>query len=423
MISLNLKHLSTIQSTHGLSPLDLLPKTEDILRDTASLQKKEQGFIDILDDEKTIRSIQKFASGVKNKYSHIVILGIGGSALGATALHDALKLKVKKQPKLVVLDNIDPAMIAEAEKELPLKKTLFLVITKSGTTPETLAQYFFFQKKLAAAKLPLVKHIVVITDEHAGFMREEVQRLKLPSFSIPQNVGGRFSLFTAVGLLPAALLQYNIKELIHGAKTMRKLFLSPNPLQNLPYQFAHLQAALYKKQKNIHVLMVYSQQLLRLGDWYRQLLGESIGKKSQQNKESVGLTPLTALGVTDQHSQIQLFNDGPNDKIFTILHTEKSLVDQKIPVVSKHEHVQFLRGASFASLFNAERKATTDALVENDRPVISLGIDYISPFSFGELIFFFETSVAYLGELLGVNAFDQPGVERGKVLTKKYLKN
>jgi len=420
MLTLHSHNLSNIVRAHGLTAQESTPKKDEFIKNRRALLEKNPGFIDLPLDTKILTEIRTFAKKVKGLYSHIVILGIGGSALGAIAIREALQYPAKKRPELIVLDTIDPVTLEKTFNVLPIKKTLFIVISKSGTTPETLAQYFLVQEKLTKAKRSLQKHLVIITDPTTGFLREESTRLSLPSFSIPTNVGGRFSIFSAVGLLPAALLGHNIIDLILGAKTMRDRFLSENIEENTPYQFAHIQAALYEKQKTIHVLMPYNDALFRVADWYRQLLGESIGKRRSDGTE-VGITPVNALGVTDQHSQIQLFNDGPNDKMITMLFPTKTLTDISIPKISKKSAFTYLSGVRFSNLLATEREATITSLVEHDRPVVSLEIDAVNAYTLGELFFFFEASVAYLGELLEVNAFDQPGVERGKILTKEML--
>ena len=395
-----------------------------------NIKKQNQGFHAVIDDQKTIKSIENFSQKFKGKFSHIVVLAIGGSALGTICLQQSLKhlyeneLKSGKFPKLHVLDNIDPALIQAIEDIIDYKKTLFIVVTKSGTTPETLAQYFYFRSKTDAKKLDPKKHFVFITDPKKGLLREIANKEKIPSFEVPENVGGRFSVLTPVGLLPASLIGINIKKLITGAKKMRQKFLSKSTEENLPFQLAAIQYSLNKKGKTITVLMPYSQKLIRLADWYRQLLAESIGKKldNQGKAVNVGLTPVNALGVTDQHSQLQLYNEGPNDKLIIFIETLKNGPTLKIPLPKNSDSdINFLKNTTFNKLFQVEKIATEQVLTANNRPNITIQIDQVNEESLGELFMLFEGSIAFLGEFFNINAYDQPGVELSKVLTKKML--
>ncbi len=317
------------------------------------------------------KDIEAFAKKNHGKYKFFVVLGIGGSALGTLCIQESLGHLFKKN--LFVLDNIDPVLIKELEDVIDYKKTLFIVVSKSGTTTETLAQYNYFKKK--------TKSFVFIGNFGKG------------SFQIPKDIGGRFSVLTAVGLLPAALLNFDIKKLLKGAEKM-KTNLTP------AYQLAALQHKFYKQGKNITVLMPYAQKLFRFADWYRQLLAESIGKNSR-----IGITPVNALGATDQHSQLQLYSDGPNDKFFIFIEVENS--KPNIPPFNK--------------LLNIELNATREALTKKHRPCVTIKIPSINEETLGALFMFFEAEIAFLGKMFHINAFDQPGVELTKKLIKKAL--
>lgn len=422
MTNINYEKLENIDQAHGLKKEELNTSSEFIEEYITKIKRRQQGFYQILDDVETIQKIKDYAKNVEGKYEHIIVLGIGGSSLGAICLKESLTHLYKStSPTLYVLDNIDPVMISEIEDVIDYSKTLFLVITKSGNTPEILAQYSYFRTKSDEKNLSAQDHFVIITDPISGTMRKIAEEENLKSFSIPPDVGGRFSVLTPVGLLPAALIGINIDELINGAKKMRDNFLSTDYDTNLPYQLAQIQFLLNKKGKNINVLMPYAQKLYRLADWYRQLLAESTGKKfnDEKNKVYTGITPVNALGATDQHSQSQLYNEGPNDKLIMFIEI-KNLGDEiKIPGLK--EGMQFLNGITFSKLISVEKTATQDSLTKNNRPTITIEIDEITPTSIGELFMLFEGSIAFLGEFLKINAFDQPGVELSKVLTKEYL--
>lgn len=378
------------------------------------IHARKQGFYEILDDQDTLEKVKAFATANMH-WEHIILLGIGGSSLGPICLQQSLTHLYKKA-KLHVLDNIDPIMIKEIEDIIDYAKTLFIVVTKSGTTPETLSQYYYFRKKAEAQSLNIAEHFVFVTDPQKGQLREIANSEGITAFDIPENVGGRFSVLTAVGLLPAALLGLNIDKLMSGARSARALFLSKDPNENLPYQLANIQYQLAEQGKLMTVMFPYAQKLIRLSDWYRQLLAESIGKKldNQGNTVNVGLTPINALGVTDQHSQSQLYNEGPNDKFFIFLEVDDHGPELQIPT-------HFDGKISFNQLLNIEKRATEESLTKNDRPNITIKLDSVSEESLGELFLLFEGSIAFLGEFFQIDAFDQPGVELSKILTKQYV--
>lgn len=422
MIELNLDNLFRIEQEHGLSRENLAKTAEKIPAYLKQIEEKNQGFYSVIDDQKMTDDILAFAKSVHGKYSHVVVLGIGGSALGTICLQQSLchlfvNEKTDTSPKLHVLDNIDPALINELEDIIDYPKTLFIVITKSGTTPETLSQYYYFRDRIEAQKLPVQDHFVFITDPEKGTLRKIATKENITSFPVPENVGGRFSVLTAVGLLPAALIGIDIEKLIEGASQMRSNFLSEDFEKNIPFQIAALQYLLAHQGKNITVMMPYSQKLIRFADWYRQLLAESIGKKIDNNNQeiNVGLTPVNSLGVTDQHSQSQLYNEGPNDKLFILIGLKNPSPEIAIPGHFANKPI------TFGQLLNIELKATTDSLTENNRPNLTITIDGVNEENLGKLFMLFEGSIAFLGEFFNINAFDQPGVELSKKLTKETL--
>ncbi len=379
-----------------------------------NIQQKDQGFYQIFSDESFLAEvdrIKEFSASVKGKYDDIVICGIGGSALGTIALRDALGSFIPQKPRLHVLENVDPEVISDISDSLDLKRTLFVVISKSGGTAETLSQYLYFQKIVSDAGLMMKDHFVVITGE-TGFLRLGVDTHKLTRFSVPENVGGRFSVLTSVGLLPAALMGWDVDALLDGGEEMAQLFMSTDFDQNLSFQLA---AAQFLTQKNTHVLMPYSTKLRSVSAWFAQLLAESTGK------EGKGFTPIGSTGATDQHSQLQLFAEGPNDKLILFVEVQKFRKDMDIPVVSDHKNTAFLKKVSFGKLLNTELAGTRASLTEKKRPNLSISIDSISEETLGALFMLFEGATAFLGEFLEIDAFNQPGVERSKELTRAYL--
>ena len=430
MLTLNTTNLHKVAAAHGLSKKELASTKKQLKPFLKQVHARGQGFYTVIDDMSVVKEIEDFAKKVKGTYTDIVVLGIGGSALGTICLQQSLRhlfeneLVKRNTPKLHVLDNIDPALMLEVQDIINLKKTLFIVVSKSGGTPEILSQYMYFRKIVNTKKLIAKKHFVFITDTEKGLLREIANDEHIPAFAVPENVGGRFSVQTAVGLLPAALIGINIRKLLKGMQQMRDQFASENMSENLPFQLASMQYLLNQKGKVMNVIMPYSQRLIRLADWYRQLLAESIGKAKNDAGETVnvGITPINALGATDQHSQSQLYNEGPNDKFFMFIEVENLGKNVAIPnLLPKHNEVAFLKGISFNKLMATEKRAMADSYTKSDRPNITIHVPEVNEQSLGELFMLFEGATAFLGEFYGINAFDQPGVELSKQLTKKYL--
>lgn len=385
------------------------------------------GFMDLPRQSDQAKAIQAYAKKVRGEFDTLVVLGIGGSALGNICVQQALRPAYWNQldPKarkgwmrLFVLDNVDPHWTLDLLGVLNLKKTLFNVVSKSGTTAEIMANYFIFRdavtRKVGAKRA--AKHFVITTDEQKGYLRELAIREKMPSFPIPGNVGGRFSVLTPVGLVSAACTGVDIQQLLAGARAMAERCESASLTENPAATYAALQYLYYQKNVRLSVLLPYAQNLWYVADWYRQLWAESLGKKLDRSGKVVnaGPTPIKALGVTDQHSQAQLYMEGPYDKIISFLSVEKFDRKATIPTVDK---THYLAKRSLNELLKAEEQGTRAALTKAQRPNLTISIPEISAFALGELFYFFESAVAYVGELLNINAFDQPGVELAKVYT------
>jgi len=430
MISFDLTNLHAVSNAHGLS-MDEFNSTHDRISDYLDkIHARDQGFYSVIDDDSVLDNIETYVAKVEEKYKDVVVLGIGGSSLGNICLQQSLKHLFENERKnagrkLHVLDNIDPALIREIEDVVDLSTTLFVVVTKSGGTPETLSQFFYFKERCESQGLSMENHFAFVTDPERGLLRKVAnEHPEIQTFPVPQNVGGRFSVLTPVGLLPAALIGINIRTLIKGARKARDQFLNKSFDQNTPFQLATIQYLLGEKGKTMTVMMPYSQRLIKLADWYRQLLAESIGKAKNEAGETVhtGLTPINALGATDQHSQSQLYNEGPNDKLIIFINVNDLGAELTIPnPYPDDEKVAFLNGVSFNQLLKTEQKGTAQALTQYDRPNMAIEIERVDAEHLGELFMLFEGSIAFLGEFYGINAFDQPGVELSKNLTKELL--
>jgi len=437
MLSVNFTNcfVDSIGLSHGLTEhewLGLEPRLKDAHRNVMQQATAGKlGFVDLPNNTEEARKIMSWARRVRGSFDTLVVLGIGGSALGNIALQQALRpaywnLGEKKARKgwlrLFVFDNVDPRWAADLAGAIDPKKTLFNVISKSGTTAESLAAYFIFRKavesKVGAKKAP--QHFVITTDAQKGYLRELADREKIDSFVVPANVGGRFSVLTPVGLVPAALMGVNLIDLLNGAKAMRERCQGGSLRQDPAAAYASLQYLYYQKGVKLSVLMPYSQNLYSVADWYRQLWAESLGKKLDRNGRTVnaGPTPIKALGVTDQHSQAQLYMEGPYDKVITFLSVQNFGAKAIIPKVDKSH---YLGGRTLNELLKAEEQGTRSALTKAERPNLTLTVDEISETTVGELFFFFEMATAYMGELLNINAFDQPGVELAKVYTHALM--
>jgi len=387
----------------------------------SKIETRNQGFYKCIDDASIPEKILNFKNN-NNNFEDIVVLGIGGSALGPICLEQSLKKDSKKN--LYVLDNIDPDYIASVEQKLNFEKTLFIVITKSGETPETLAQYFYFRKKAEEKDLKISEHFVFVTDPIKGKLRNWAATENIPTFDVPPNVGGRFSVLTNVGLLPASLLDIDIEKLLEGAKEIRDNFLTAENKENFALKLAIIQYELLKAGKTINVIMPYNQRLIRFTDWTKQLIAESVGKRYDNDNKEVftGITPVNALGATDQHSQTQLYNEGPKDKLIIFIENENFTHDLQIPEIYPQDpDLKYLANLKFSKLLNTEKYGTEEAYTESKVPNITIKIDKLDEETLGELFMLFQAATAILGELLNINAFNQPGVERSKVITRELL--
>jgi glucose-6-phosphate isomerase len=419
----------------GITPGDIAKLKNKIKQALKNVKQKRDdgvlGFMYLPYDAKTREEVKKVAEVVRGKFENFVLLGIGGSALGTIALKTALRhpfynmlpADKRKGPRLFVMDNVDPGTAAALFDIIDIKKTAINVISKSGATAETAAFMKILWKKVesAAGKSRLKDHIIMTTDKEKGSLRKLASKYGMISFPVPGNVGGRFSVLSPVGLLPLASIGVNIDELLRGAAYMDSMCSGDNVWKNP----ALLRAALHyisgrKFGRKITVMMPYSNALKDVADWFAQLWAESLGKKFSNDGRPVyeGLTPVKALGATDQHSQCQLYMEGPFDKVITFIRVEKFDPDVKLPGnFNDDEAVAYLSGKNMSLLLNAEQKATEMALTKNLRPSMTITMPEISEFTLGQLIYLLEAETAYIGELYNINAFDQPGVELGKVLT------
>ena len=386
----------------------------------------EVGFARLPLDRSTLAKVQRFARRWRGRYRKVLLLGIGGSALGPLALDRALHgtppLRRKDRPELIVLDNIDPQPMAVALASLRPRETLVLVITKSGATAETMAQFLVVREWLSSALgKRSQERIVAITDPERGDLLRLAQQEGYERFEIPPNVGGRYSILCPVGLVPAALVGIDVARLLQGAAAMT-LLCHPaerdDPRQNPALLAAMHQYLLATRHgKTIQVIFAYASALWAMAFWHRQLWAESLGKRVDRSGKEIfaGQTPVAALGVTDQHSQLQLYIEGPRDKTITFWDVEQPGPRVPIPkTFSSYDSLGYLGGHTMGELFRAEKVATESALTAARRPNATITLPAVDAYSLGQLIQFLAFQTAYMGELWGIDAFDQPGVELAK---------
>jgi glucose-6-phosphate isomerase len=376
------------------------------------------------------QAIHALVAQRQNKFENLVVLGIGGSALGNIALQAGLnpqtwnlmsREKRDGRPRLFVLDNVDPSNFAAVMSVCDPKQTLFNVVSKSGETAETAAQFMWVRDSLKQTLgNKAADHIVAITDPEKGTMRQICDAEGYATLPVPEGVGGRFSVLSPVGLFSAAMCGIDIEALLDGAAAMDKKCSQPDLAANPAAMLASLLCELgSRKGKNGHVLMPYANSLSMMADWFRQLWAESLGKRFDVDGDTVyaGFTPIKALGATDQHSQIQLYREGPNDKVIGFVEVESFADDVTIPAGLGVDALSYLEGRSMTDLLAAEKRATEYALVESQRPNFTIRMPRIDAEHIGEFISLWQITTAYAGLMLGVDAYDQPAVETGKKAT------
>ena len=428
-----------IGDEQGISKASI-DQLSDRLKEAAQAMKdkRKAGKMDFRDlpynQKDIVKDLIDTANKIKDRFDAFVVLGIGGSALGPIAVQQALNHmhynELSKEdrggyPRLYVVDNVDPERMDALFDVIDIEKTAFNVITKSGSTSETMSQFLIIQYMLKT-KLgdKYQDHIIATTDAENGNLIKIAKQEGFKTFFIPRGVGGRFSELTPVGLLPAAVCGIDIEELLAGAAYADELSSVDNVYENMAYMAATLQYLAMKAGKNISVMMPYADSLKYMADWYAQLWAESLGKRYDlEGKEVfVGQTPVKALGVTDQHSQVQLYTEGPFDKVVTFLGVGE--YRKTIEIARGYEDipaVSFLGGHTLNELIHAEQAATEYALLKAKRLNRTITLPVVNAFTIGQLLYLLEVETAFAGELLNIDAFDQPGVEEGKNATYALL--
>ncbi len=423
-----------LKSNQGLTLEELnklKPKLADAHKDLTQRRKNgELPFYDLPFQTQELKSIRRLADDIRKRTENFVVLGIGGSALGTRALfkalspynHNMLETSKRRFPRLFVVDNADPETLSTLLNFVDPRRTFFNIVSKSGTTTEVVSQFMviFDRLRRSLGKSSIRNHIIITTDPDRGFLRELANQENYSALEIPKGVGGRFSAFTPVSLLPLAVTGINVVELLKGAAEASEACTQANMMRNPAYLFAALNFALRQfKGRSILVMMPYSDALAGFAEWFSQLWAESLGKRYNLKGREInaGQTPVRALGTTDQHSQLQLYMEGPQDKVVVFLGQKSFRVDLRIPSIFKErEDLSYLGGYTLGELNQTEQAATAQALANAGRPSITLSIPRITPASMGYLMYFLEVATVASGYLYEIDPFDQPGVE----LSKKY---
>lgn len=425
MIKLNYSGVDKEYLKSGIN-LNTIPATAREKNISKIYNKKVSVMLDFLDlpnmSEEEIVRLETVGRDIQKKNKNLVVLGIGGSALGVSFLENTFVSSLHKKPKtkVTVCDNIDSDSFVTLLDTLDLKKTVFNVISKSGGTSETITQMLIVIDRLKRKKLDITKRLIITTTENNN-LHNFAKEHGIETFLIPVGVGGRFSILSSVGLLPAVVMGIDIREMLAGARNILdngKL----NEVKNLAYTTAYINYSYLKKGKTSLVTMPYSDRLKLFPDFFAQLWAESLGKRYDRSGAEVyvGQNPIKTVGVTDQHSQLQLYSEGLQDKVIMFITVGKSHYDEA--VTDDYGFAKHLRGVSLKELLDYEYQSTAYSLTSLDRPNYTLELDTIRESSVGELIMLCELMTAFMGEFMNINAYDQPGVELSKIYTKACLK-
>jgi glucose-6-phosphate isomerase len=418
MIELNFANMMTeVLGEKGISERQieaLRDRIDKAHREILQRRWAELAFMDLVSQDTD--EIKRTAEWVKKDAEDFLVFGIGGSALGPRSILEALSPfhNLKRRPKVFIYDNVDPGTLSAILSLVDIKKSIVNVITKSGSTAETMASFLVIWDELSKAMgNDAGARIIATTDPAKGNLRAVAQLKKFRTLSIPPGIVGRYSVLSPVGLLLAEVIGADANEMLRGAADISDRCSEPEIWKNPAYLFGTLLFLMDKEEKrNISVMIPYADGLKYLSEWFSQLWAESLGKLG------MGMTPYPSLGTVDQHSQLQLWMEGPEDKAFIFLRVLDYGTDIRIPEVFKDmEGIGYLGGHHLSELIKAEEESTELALTKNKRPNMTIHVPSIDAYHIGQLFQFFEIATAFTGFLYGVNPFNQPGVEEGKNFT------
>ena len=378
-------------------------------------EKKDIGYYNL--PFQHTQSIIEYAKTVKQK--NVAVIGIGGSTLGTYAIYSFLARTHNFSKKLYFFESTDPIDINSRIEKFDLDDTLFIVISKSGTTIETISVFKYLSTKVKIDK----KNCLVIT-ENDSKLNNFAKSNKIKTFEVPKNVGGRFSVFSNVGLVPLAIIGVDIAKLLDGCKESYLGYFEQEVLYDQIMTKARFMAE-YKHKFNNNVVFSYASELEGFNKWYVQLWGESLGKIDNDHTHQ-GLTPIGLIGPVDQHSFLQLIIQGKRDKTVTFIKVADFKDESKIPDIKLKglEELDYINNLKFSDLINHQADATIKAVQDlQDIPCDTFTIEKVDEFNLGKLMYIYELLTSVVGKFLFINTYDQPGVESGKIILKEKLKN
>ena len=409
---LNFKYHNCINDNNQNEFDKIVNKIQDSDYKTDLLKFK---FLKEVDDVVELENIKILSDRFKISFNNFCVIGTGGSVLGAQSLINLISGIQEK--KIDFFYDIDPISFYQNLDTINLVKTGFIIISKSGSTPETMGQLGALLKRFEEKKLInlIKKNFVIITEDKKSPLTYIAKKFKISTLNHHKDIGGRFSVFSNVSLFPASLVGVNLINFRKGGKKILSDLLNNNDKKSI--EGAAISILMHKMYNiNINVLFTYSDLLKSFGQWYRQLWSESIGKNE------CGTTPFHSIGTVDQHSQLQLFLDGPKDKFYTIIktnHSDKGPIMHK--AILKESGMEYLAGKKIGDLMEAEQNATSQTLINKKLPVREIFIKEINYESLGSLMMYYFLEVIFVGKILNIDIFNQPAVEEAKILTKKYL--
>jgi glucose-6-phosphate isomerase len=387
-------------------------------------RRGEHAYLELPGDDAMLEQVLRVAAPHMGQFTSLVVLGIGGSALGLRALHRALVPR-DIGPPLFIIDNTDPSLYRDTQANIDIRRALFVAVSKSGGTLESVIALGHWVDRLRQAGCDLSRQLLVVTDPERGPLRRFCDRLGLETAPIPAAVGGRFSVLSAAGLLPAALLGIDVGALLAGAQGVIGLLKEGREDDDWPARLGLLATDLCRKRgKRCLVFMPYSSRLENVADWFVQLWDESLGKQRRTDGTAIeaGQTAVKAVGATDQHAQMQLFLDGPNDKVVVFARVERHEPDVAVGDFEWDDFdVGFIAGKTLGQVINAQQEGAAQALAQRARPNCVLRLPHLDASSLGALLQGLELATTYAGFAWGVNPYDQPAVELGKGLSRRIL--
>lgn len=386
--------------------------------------KRQLPMLNLPEDTADLPEIEEVGNWFRQNFAQVLVVGTGGSSLGGQTLaslkENTFKSGVKGMPRVYFLDNVDPETMDTLLESLDLRETGVLVVSKSGGTAEIIAQALVLVSAFArtVGENAIGQHFVSITEPSQNPLRRISARYGVRTLEHDPKVGGRFSVLSLVGLIPAAIAGVDVRAIRRGAaKVMQELLAAKDrPAQSAPAVGAALHFAFMERQRDIAVLMPYCDRLAYFGMWFRQLWAESLGKDGK------GTTPIRALGTVDQHSQLQLYLDGPRDKFFTLILPEAAGRGPRIEgALVQEESLAYIRQQSIGDVMAAYQHGTTQSLVKNHCPVRIFRLPKVDEEALGGLLMHFMLETILTAHLMGINAYDQPAVEDSKIFAREYL--